>query len=406
MSSVAKLFFAFCFYVSPIAAVAATVDAKRAELKDIQSRIGTLQKELSKSEASKADAAEELRDIESSISTANRKLRELSDNRTSVQVQLKDLEQQSHQLSGLIERQQSQISNLLYQQFVQGGGDALHELLAGGDPNQSARDRYLLTLLSRQKANVLGEMHDTLNEKKQLAETARAKNDELAAIEAQQGQQRAALLTQQKQRQSLLLQIASRIKSQQKQIETLKGNEKRLGKLIDGLAKLAIARSSGPKSHKPGKRGARMNPGQAARGLNLSNVSGEFAALRGKLRLPVHGEIADRFGSPRGDRATTWKGLFIRAAEGSDVRAVANGTVVYADWLRGFGNLVIIDHGDGFLSVYGNNQSLLREAGVDVKSGEAIAAVGASGGIEESGLYFELRHQSQPFDPLRWINLK
>ncbi len=124
------------------------------------------------------------------------------------------------------------------------------------------------------------------------------------------------------------------------------------------------------------------------------------------LRLPVRGEIVGRFGSQHGDNATTWKGLFIRAADGSDVHAVAEGTVVYSDWLRGFGNLVIVDHGDGFLSVYGNNQSLLRVAGNEVKTGETIAAVGNSGGNEESGLYFELRHKGQPFDPLRWVSLR
>ncbi|MEK7737457.1 MAG: peptidoglycan DD-metalloendopeptidase family protein, partial [Pseudomonadota bacterium] len=92
--------------------------------------------------------------------------------------------------------------------------------------------------------------------------------------------------------------------------------------------------------------------------------------------------------------------------EGSEVKAVAPGRVVFADWLRGFGNLVIIDHGDAFLSVYGNNQSLFRQLGESVKSGDVIAAVGNSGGNPESGLYFELRQQGQTVDPLKWVGLK
>ena len=382
-------------------AFAASVDTKRSELKELQGRIGALQKELANSEASKADAADGLRDIESSISVVNAKLRELGDKRAAVQAQLNDLEQQSQQLSAQIERQQQQLSRLLYQQFVHGNDDALHLLLAGSDPNQSARERYFLTLLSREKANLLDTMRDTLKEKKRLTDTARDKNEELATIEKQQQTERAALLAKQKERQVMLAKIAGRIKAQKKQIDTLRGNEKRISRLIDGLARLAIRPKSKHSEPAPAPRRGRI-----ARGPDLSNVSGAFAALRGSLHLPVRGVIADRFGSQHGDRTTTWKGIFIRAAEGGDVHAVAAGTVVYADWLRGFGNLMIVDHGDNFLSVYGNNQSLLREAGTEVKAGESIATVGASGGNEESGLYFELRHQGQPFDPLLWISLK
>jgi len=124
--------------------------------------------------------------------------------------------------------------------------------------------------------------------------------------------------------------------------------------------------------------------------------------LRGQLRLPVKGTIAGRFGSPRAEGGGSWKGVFIRAAEGAEVKAVAAGAVVFSDWLRGFGNLLIIDHGNDFLSVYGNNESLLVAVGANVKGGESVATVGNSGGNPESGLYFELRHRGQPFDPLKW----
>ena len=124
--------------------------------------------------------------------------------------------------------------------------------------------------------------------------------------------------------------------------------------------------------------------------------------MRGQLRLPVKGTIAGRFGSPRAEGGASWKGIFIRAAEGVEVKAVAAGAVVFSDWLRGFGNLLIIDHGDDFLSVYGNNESLLATVGARVRSGEAVATVGNSGGNPDSGLYFELRHRGQAFDPLKW----
>jgi len=130
--------------------------------------------------------------------------------------------------------------------------------------------------------------------------------------------------------------------------------------------------------------------------------AGAFAALKGQLRAPVSGKVAAKFGSKRGD-GPSWKGVFIRTSEGADVHSVAGGRVVFADWLRGFGNLIIVDHGGQYMSIYGNNQSLLKRAGDIVKAGDAIASAGNSGGNEESGLYFELRHQGAAFDPAGWV---
>ena len=127
-----------------------------------------------------------------------------------------------------------------------------------------------------------------------------------------------------------------------------------------------------------------------------------FVALKGKLGLPVHGQVSNRFGQAREDTGVSWKGLFIKAAEGSEVKSIAGGMVVFADWLRGFGNMLIIDHGGGYMSLYGNNQALLKHVGDAVKRGDVIASVGNSGGNETSGLYYELRRQSRPFDPMSW----
>jgi septal ring factor EnvC (AmiA/AmiB activator) len=257
---------------------------------------------------------------------------------------------------------------------------------------------------------LIGDLHTSLAEKQRLAVTARAKGDELAEIERGQQQQRAALVEQQKRRQVLLAQIADRVKTQRREIETLRRNDQRLTKLIDDLAKIIARQAKQAKQAKHTKKAKKQHPEQAPQETQQANydpgpVSGVFARLRGKLHLPVHGEVSNRFGARRGEGGTLWKGLFIRAAEGSEVRAVADGQVVYADWLRGFGNLLIVDHGDDFLSIYGNNQSLLHQAGDGVKSGELLATVGSSGGNPESGLYFELRHQGRPFDPIRWVSV-
>ena len=120
----------------------------------------------------------------------------------------------------------------------------------------------------------------------------------------------------------------------------------------------------------------------------------------------MRGELSGRFGSPRADGGITWKGLFITAKRGEDVRAVAEGRVVYADWLRGFGNLLIIDHGYRYLTLYANAEALLKQVGDNIRSGEPIATVGNSGGNPESGLYFEMRHEGKPFDPLSWMKMR
>ena len=130
--------------------------------------------------------------------------------------------------------------------------------------------------------------------------------------------------------------------------------------------------------------------------------AGAFAALKGRMSAPVGGTVVARFGGRRGD-GPTWKGTFIKAAEGAEVRAVAVGRVVHADWMRGFGNLIIIDHGGEYLSIYGNNQTLLKRPGDTVRAGEVIASAGNTGGNEESGLYFELRYRGKAFDPAGWV---
>jgi septal ring factor EnvC (AmiA/AmiB activator) len=120
------------------------------------------------------------------------------------------------------------------------------------------------------------------------------------------------------------------------------------------------------------------------------------------MGAPVAGKIAARFGARRGD-GPTWKGMFIKAPEGTEVRAVASGRVVTADWMRGYGNLILVSHGGEYLSIYGNNQTLLKHVGDPVKAGEVIATVGNTGGNEESGLYFQLTYLGKPFDPAGWV---
>ena len=378
--------------------LAAPPEAKREELKDLQGRIQSLQKDIAKTEESRADAAEELRDAEQAISDANRRLRELSGERAEAQAKLGHLNTQSDKLSARIADQQAELGRLLTRQYYAGETDAMRHLLSGNDPNQLARDAHYLSLLSRAKFDLIRNLGAALDEKKRLAGLAREKSEVLAEIEKSQQRERAGLVEQQKKRRVVLARLSDRIKAQRREVDKLKRDEKRLAKLIEGLGRIVAKPKPSPPAKGTGLRNERTP--------DASLAAGAFAQLKGRLSLPTRGELANRFGTQRQEGGTTWKGVFIRAANGAEVKAIAAGQVVFADWLRGFGNLAIVDHGDGYLSVYGNNESLFKTVGQAVKAGESIASVGNSGGNPETGLYFELRHLGQPLDPLKWVSLK
>jgi septal ring factor EnvC (AmiA/AmiB activator) len=383
---------ATCCLCAAATGLAAPADAERNALKRLQERIQALQTDLAKTEGSRTEAADGLRETERSVSDANRKLRELTGKRAAVKAQLGHLGVQSKKLSARIAVQQAQLGRLFTRQYYAGESDAVRHLLSGNDPNQLARDAHYLSLLSRAKADLIRDLGGILEEKKRLARLASEKNAELAEIEQSRQRERAGLIEQQEKRRAVLARLSERIKAQRREVGKLRRDEKRMTRLIAGLGRI-VARPRTP---------ALRNE----RTPDASHAANAFGRLKGRLALPTRGELVNRFGTPRQDGGTTWKGLFIRADGGADVKAIAAGQVVYADWLRGFGNLAIVDHGDGYLSVYGNNESLFKAVGQEVKAGDAIASVGNSGGNPETGLYFELRHLGRPIDPLKWVRLK
>ncbi|HET6719901.1 MAG TPA: peptidoglycan DD-metalloendopeptidase family protein, partial [Rhodocyclaceae bacterium] len=228
-------------------------------------------------------------------------------------------------------------------------------------------------------------------------------------VEAQQRKQQDAMLAQRQQRQKMLLRISSRLDSQKREIETLRRDEKRLTGLIDRIQRL-LAEKAKKRASKPppgkerlatDKKGEKPSPKATQAGASEIQ-GGRFASLRGKLSAPTSGVISQKFGAAQ-DGGGKSKGIFIRSAAGGDVRAIADGQVVFADWLRGFGNLIVLDHEDGFLSVYGYNEAVLKQVGDEVRSGDRIAAIGNSGGRSETGLYFELRRRGEAIDPGQWL---
>ena len=380
------------FLSLPCAAATIAAPAQKEELQQLRNRIDALQKALAASEEAKSESADALRESERAISETNRVLRGLGEEQRAVNARLAELQEQSRRMGGDIEAQRTRLAHLVYQQYIGAQPDALKLLLNREDPNQIARDYQYLTYLARARAALLGDLRVNLGRIAELTQETNQQRAELSAIDTEQQAQRKQLESEKNARKAVLMQVSRQIDKQRREISTLKRDENRLAKLVDQLSQM-LART------KPGTLRNERVP-------EAGGESGAFAQLKGRMYLPVRGELRNHFGSPREGSGVLWKGLFIAAPSGQEVKAIAGGRVVFADWLRGFGNLLILDHGGGYMSLYGNNESLYKQVGEAARGGETVAAVGNSGGNMDSGLYFEIRHQGKAFDPLAWVSLK
>ena len=380
-------------FASGAAPAARSAAEAKYELRDLRGKIEALQKRLAGTEDSRSEAADALKETERAISDANRSLRELAHQSRDANQRLAELRAESRRAEETLGRQQALLARVLYQHYLGGEVGPLRLLLNREDPNRIARQLHYFGYISRARADLIGELRVNLARLKELAHETERKAIELAAIAAEQTAQKRRLDREKGARGRLLASIARAIQRQRREIGTLKRDETRLARLVEQLGRI-VARTPAP----PRLTNERLPDGSADGGL--------FEGLKGRLSLPVRGELGNRFGSPRPDGGLTWKGLFIAARAGEEVRAIASGRVVFADWLRGFGNLLIIDHGGAYMSLYGYNEALYKRVGEVIHAGEPIATVGNSGGNADSGLYFELRHEGKPFDPLTWVNIQ
>ena len=383
------------------AGLAAPQDA--ADLNALRTRIDGLKAELDQKEATRRESRDALRASERAISEANRELRMRDAESRATQEELKTLTSRQRAMSEVLERQQAALGRMIAARYAAGPPDVLRIVLSGDDPNEAARSMVYLAALSGAAARLLDAFRKDVTTLGKLSQSVREKASQLEAIEAEKRADRQKILAETQARKQLLENLSGDIRTSRKEIKNLVADETRLSRLVEEIGKVLSA-----------KPGAGYAP-KSARGVvtdRLPEKAGDgaqqepFSRLRGKLRLPVRGELVARFGSPRREGDGSSKGVFIRSAEGQTVKSIAAGRVVFADWMRGFGNLLIVDHGETYLSVYGNNEALLKQAGDPVATGESIATVGSTGGSTETGLYFELRHLGKAFDPLRWSNLK
>lgn len=260
-----------------------------------------------------------------------------------------------------------------------GRGDALRLVLNQQDPLRASRVLSYFAYLNRERVTRIREVDEASERLADLAEDAERETARLTELAAQQQKTRERLETAKQERQAVLTQLEGTISSRSADLEALRRDAEDLRRLVEHLRQRAQI--------------------QAEIGVDRA----PFAALRGRLSWPLgQGRLQASYGSPRQGTDLTLDGVLLSAGEGEEVRAVHDGRVVYADWLRGFGMLMVIDHGDGYQSFYGHNEALLKEVGEWVSASEVIALSGNSGGRGESVLYFAIRHNGDPVDPASW----
>ncbi|MFM7657061.1 MAG: murein hydrolase activator EnvC family protein [Burkholderiaceae bacterium] len=408
------------------------------ERTELRRKLDDLKADIAKTEQARGHAADALATSEQAISNANRKLRELAVEHQRIQQRLQALSQDLRQLESAVAQQRKRLAQMLREQYRAGQEDRLRLILSGDNPNRMARQLRYLGYVSAEQVKAIEKLQQDIaavEANKADVEEARAELDDIAA---EQREQKALLEKEKRKRKVLVSQLSDKLSAQRKQAGNLARDEARLSSLVDRLgvliaqqrkaeeeearrrarAKAAAAEREKALAEKSraddkGRTSASNKPATQAKPADrVADTTPEpppppdgnaFAAMRGKGKLPVKGELAASFGAKRAD-GPNWKGIFIKAGEGIEVHAAGAGEVIFADWMRGFGNLMIVDHGGQYMSIYGNNQSLLKRPGDRVKAGDVIETVCNSGGNEHSGLYFELRHQGRAIDPLAWLN--
>ena len=416
----------------------------------VQSRLDLLKRSINQTEVATDKATEALGKSAQAISRADRSLHELESEQHDTERTLAQLNEQQAHIAKQVAQQQASLAKVLRDQYMAGNGDRIQLLLSGDNPNRINRDLQYLGYVSQAQANLITTLRSNLRAIESNKAEAQEARDALDEITKETRNQRTLLETEKKRRSNQLASLSSKLASQRKQAGELQRDDQRLSGLVGKLDLLIeeqrkadaialeqrrakkLAQANAAQSRKkttpeqaskrkgnstgvasaegridddePPKKFSQRNELEPENSVEPPNGN-KFEALRGQLRLPVRGDITLRFGGSRGDGPSS-KGVFIRTAEGADIHAVAGGRVVFADWLRGFGNLIIVDHGNQYLSVYGNNQSVLKHPGDTVKTGDAIATAGNSGGNEQVGLYFEIRHQGRAFDPMTWVTTR
>ena len=381
-----KMIFAFRIVVSALVASAASIGVCSAagtatetkqELERVRTETQQTRRELETARKQQSVSQQQLRHVESAVAAASLELRNTRQRIAAAFDNLARLQnnfQRQHQLVG---KTRGELAAQLLASYRQSQAGHIKSFMSPNGIATAEREIRYRGLLARLYAERLAATEDSAVELKRTQGDIALQQEALEQFRQEQSIQLATLEAQAGERQRLVAQFAAEISEKQTELNDLAENERQLADTLRQLMR-KLARSP----------------------------AGGFVGLRGSLPRPVEGPILRGFGGTGQASAKASQGVIIGAAVGQEVRAVAAGKVVFADWLRGYGWLLIIDHGGGYLSLYGQNESLLKREGESVAQGDVIASAGLSGGQSRSGVYFEIRHKGQPVDPLAWWKAK
>ncbi|OOZ39644.1 hypothetical protein BOW53_10805 [Solemya pervernicosa gill symbiont] len=345
-------------------------------LKQLRSQITTLTRDLQKARGEESQLARSLRKTERAIDQISRDMRLIEGRQ---QRESKTLSRLKQELSGhqqQLQQQQTRLRHQLRSAYVMGQQGQIKLLLNQQEPATVGRMMVYYDYISRARSREIENMRESLTALQQVEQQITQRLAEIDRLKQEADRKQLALQSERAERKETLKRLKAEITSSDRQLVSYKKNEKQLELLLKALD-------------------------QALADIPERDTR-PFNKRKGKLSWPTKGRLAARFGTQRPVGNLTWRGVLIDSKEGSTVNSISQGRVAYADWLRGFGLLIIIDHGGGYMSLYGHNRSLFKEAGDWVETGDSIASVGDSGGQDRPGLYFEIRHKGKPINPVRW----
>jgi murein hydrolase activator len=354
------------------------------QLEQLRQQIQSLRQELDSDQQRKRGLQNQLRSSERHMGKVVALLKRLKRQLRQQQRELKKLRKQRSNLQNKLQTQRISLARQIRAAYSIGQQEYLKILLNQQDPAAVTRTLTYYDYFNQARLKRIKNIDANLVELQELEEQIHRKTTTLKQNKTEQSAEKTQLERTRQHRANVLSRLQQQMLAKGQRLSLLQEDERRLQRLMDSLA---LTPTITPKADDLGTERAEHTP---------------FAHLRGKLNWPSRGKITARYGSKRKIGKLKWQGVTIKAPEGTEVRAISHGRVAFSDWLRGFGLLTIIDHGDGYMSLYGGNQSLFKEVGDWVAGGEVIANIGNSGGRSSAALYFEIRHNGKPSNPLKW----
>ena len=354
-------------------------EEKQKQLQQLRSQMQEIETDLSARQKQRQATQQQLMATEKKIGRQSRELKKLDRSLAAQRQRIRAARIQQGLNKNSLTSQRHTMEQQIRAAYAIGRQDRLKLILNQQDPAVAGRLLIYHDYFNRSRVQLLDLIQGTLNKLQQAEREMTAEEKRMAQLQARKQQEKHALEQSRNGRKRLIAQLNQKITSGGERLRELKEDEKRLQSMLQKMQQQAASRKEAVNSRKR-----------------------PFKSRKGKMSWPAKGSFKARFGAKKRG-GLKWDGVLISAPAGADVKAVYHGKVVFSDWLRGFGLMLILDHGDGYMTLYGHNQSLSRQAGELVSANETVAVLGDSGGQTEPGVYFAMRHNGKPVDPAKWF---